>query len=445
MTAWVEHAIWWHVYPLGFTGAEQDALPPDHEPEPRLRHLGAWLDYAVELGCNGLALGPVFASETHGYDTVDHYRVDRRLGTADDLRWLIDACHEKGVRVLLDGVFNHVGRGFDRFQAVLADGPESESADWFHIYPDNTAADGFTYEHFEGHDGLVTLNHGHPEVRRYVIEVMRHWLDAGADGWRLDAAYAAPRDFWHEVVAEVKEHHPDAWLVGEVIHAPYEPWIEEAGLDAVTQYELWKSIWSSINDRNFYELSWTLERHQACSERFVPLTFLGNHDVTRIATQIEDDRHLGHAIATLLTLPGTPSIYAGDEQAFTGVKGDHARGDDAVRPEFPATPDDLLPYGWSTYRRWQEMISLRRRHPWLARATVEVHDLANESIGYVCSSTARDDDARLAVLLNLGDQPTAFPEAQQAVPAAKVEAASFDADEGATIGEVPPHGWAILA
>nr|MDT0663981.1 alpha-amylase family glycosyl hydrolase [Micromonospora sp. DSM 115978] len=322
---WWDHAIWWQVYPLGFTGAPRtggDTAAPAAG-VPRLRSLEHWLKYLVELGCNGLALGPVFASSSHGYDTVDHYRVDPRLGTADDLRRLFDACHDAGVRVLLDGVFNHVGRQFSRFADVVRNGPAGSGyADWFQL--DATAtdrahgfeADGFGYRCFEGHAELVVLNHANPAVVDYVADVMSHWLAAGADGWRLDAAYAMPLPFLRAVSDRVHRAHPQAWLVGEVIHGDYPAFVRDGGLDAVTQYELWKAIWSSLNDRNFFELAWTLERHDAVTAVFAPATFVGNHDVTRLASRLTDVALLDHAGVVLCTVGGVPSVYYGDEQAF---------------------------------------------------------------------------------------------------------------------------------
>src|SRR5271154_3621119 len=184
MSSWVDSAIWWQVYPLGFTGAERTALPEtDDSVRHRLRHLTGWLDYAVELGCSGLLLGPVFASETHGYDTIDHFRIDPRLGDETDFTALMNAAESRGLRILLDGVFNHVGRGFPAFQAALAGGA---SAAWF-----RRALDG-SFAVFEGHEQLVALDHDSAEVVDYVVEVMSYWLDRGIAGWRLDAAYAVP-------------------------------------------------------------------------------------------------------------------------------------------------------------------------------------------------------------------------------------------------------------
>ena len=251
MADWPEHAIWWQLHPLTFTGAEADAgagagagdgASPGLAPAPRLPRIEAWLDYAVDLGCNGLLLGPIFASQTHGYDTVDHFRIDPRLGTEDDFGHLAAQCQSRGIRLLLDGVFNHVGRGFGAFQDVLAHGRASAYAPWFRLNFGSDGPDGFSYADFEGHHELVALNHDEPAVQDYVTRVMTHWLDRGASGWRLDAAYAVPLPFWRVVTGRVRAAHPGAWLVGELIHGDYEAAVRDGGLDSVTQYELWKAI-----------------------------------------------------------------------------------------------------------------------------------------------------------------------------------------------------------
>jgi cyclomaltodextrinase len=384
---WVRHAVWWQVYPLGFTGAYPDR--GDDTPH-RLGRLRSWLDYAVELGASGLALGPIFASETHGYDTVDHLRIDPRLGDDGDFDALIAAAHDRGLRVLLDGVFNHVGRAHPAFRAALRDGPGAPTASWF------TRA-GDDYATFEGHPGLVALNHAEPAVAAMVTDVLRHWLDRGADGWRLDAAYAVPAGFWAAVLPRVRETHPEAYFVAEVIHGDYPEFVTASTVDSVTQYELWKAIWSALNSANLFELSWALERHNGFLDTFAPLTFVGNHDVTRIASQLADERDLPLALAVLFTAGGTPCVYAGDEQAFRGVKEDRASGDDAVRPAFPDKPADLVPYGWPTYRVHQELIGLRRRHAWLHRARIANVRLTNEQ----CEYDVSDGDNRLRVALDL--------------------------------------------
>jgi glycosidase len=444
VTSWADHAILWHVYPLGFTGAERAALPGGEPARHRLRQLEAWLDYAVELGCNGLLLGPVFAAETHGYDTVDHFRIDPRLGDEGDFDALVSAADQRGLRLILDGVFNHVGRGFPAFKAAVAGGPTAPAARWFKRTPD-----GSDYAVFEGHGALVELDHDEPAVLSYVIEVMTHWLGRGAGGWRLDAAYAVPPGFWAKVVPAVREAFPDAWFLGEMIHGDYAAYAAEAGLDSITQYEVWKAIWSSLNERNFYELDHALGRHNAFLDSFddgtsdhrgLPQTFVGNHDVTRLATALNDDRHFGHALAVLCCIGGVPSVYYGDEQGFRGLKEHREGGDDEIRPAFPATPSGLLPDGWRYYRLHQRLIGFRRRHPWLVRARATQEHLAPSALALRLQGEA--DGERALLLLNTGDAELRFD-----VDASGLSVAET-AEAGAVVTDpllVPPHSWTILA
>ncbi|GAB3817915.1 alpha-amylase family protein [Kribbella italica] len=386
---WTDHAIWWHVYPLGFTGAERALADLTDEPHHRFGRLEDWLDHAIELGCSGLLLGPVFASETHGYDTIDHFRIDPRLGTDEDFDQLVAAAHARGLRVALDGVFNHVARSFA--------GPH----EWFRRTDEGLAS-------FEGHEHLVALDHDLPAVRQYVVDVMTHWMARGVDAWRLDAAYAVPASFWRDVLAEVRARYPEAWFFGELIHGDYAAYAQESTLDSITQYELWKAIWSSLNDGNFYELAHAVERHDQLLDTFVPQTFVGNHDVTRIASQLSDERHVGHAVAILFTIAGVPSVYAGDEFGWQGVKEDREGGDDAIRQQFPDKPGKPDPL-------YQELIGVRRRNPWLVRARTTVEHLSNEAVALKSSAEGQS----LTLLLNVSDEPYHFPL------------------------EVPPHSWKL--
>jgi cyclomaltodextrinase len=265
---------------------------------------------------------------------------------------------------------------------------------------------------------------------------MTHWLRRGADGWRLDAAYAVPADFWAAVLPRVRAEFPDAYVVGEVIHGDYAEFVAKSTVDSVSQYELWKAIWSALNTGNFFELSWALERHNGFLDGFVPQTFVGNHDVTRLASKLTDERHLPLALTLLLTVGGTPSIYAGDEQGFRGDKEDKEHGDDAVRPAFPELPADLAPYGWPLYHLHQELIGLRRRQPWLHRARTRPVHLTNEQFAYEAS----DGGHRIIVALNIGAAAAEIP-----VPGAASVlhgSAELRGDETVT---VPAAGWVVLA
>ena len=438
--SWVQHALWWQVYPLGFVGAEPRSEALKQPVAHRLGQLIPWLDHVVELGASALALGPVFSSETHGYDTTDYYRIDPRLGDDTDFDELITQAHARGLHVLLDGVFNHVGRSFEAFQQVLAEGPQSPAASWFRLtWPESGWVPGIEpgYEDFEGHRHLVALNHASPEVGAYVTDVMKHWLGRGADGWRLDAAYAVPASFWKPVLAGVRRTYPEAYFLGEYIHGDYAEEVHQSTLDSVTQYELWKALWSSLNDANFYELSSALERHNGFLNTFVPLTFVGNHDVTRLASRLNNPDHLPLALTVLLTIGGTPCLYYGDEQAFRGIKEDRAGGDDTIRPAFPTTPSQLSQAGWPIYHLHQELISLRRRHPWLHRARTTVRTLSNEHIVYEASGTG----GTLTIALNLSAAPAELPVSSSA---AAVLAGHAEKHPARNTVNLYGHGWAVL-
>jgi cyclomaltodextrinase / maltogenic alpha-amylase / neopullulanase len=396
---WVGTAIWWHVYPLGFVGA--DTTSNTHgEAVHRLPRLTAWLDDLLALGCNGLILGPIFDSQTHGYDTIDHLRVDPRLGDESDVDALLAACRQRGIRVLFDGVFNHVGRAHPWWQEAVAAGPGSAAAARFAGGPGARMIDGLKVQVFEGHEALVVLNHENPEVVAAVSGVMAHWLERGIDGWRLDAAYAVSPAFWRASIEPLRGRFPGAWFVGEVIHGDYAGYIQESGLDSLTQYELWKAIRSSVQERNWFELAWSLKRHDEFVSHFLPLTFIGNHDVTRLASAIADPRHVAHAVAVLFFVAGAPTVYSGDERGLTGVKEERAGGDDAIRPEFPDSPS--IWQHTEIFYRHQEAISFRRQNPWLTRAHVTTAELTNETVLLIATG---DDGERAELALNLSDKP----------------------------------------
>ncbi|PRQ12474.1 alpha-amylase [Corynebacterium sp. 13CS0277] len=371
-----DHAILWHVYPLGFVGAP---IRGERHPAVRWPHLSAWLDYAQSLGTNVVQLGPVFSSRTHGYDTVDFFTIDDRLGGEEDFAAFLAAAGERGLQVVLDGVFNHVAAGgpLDRPELVR-----------------DTV--------FEGHGDLKELDHSRDEVVDLVAEVMIYWLDRGVRGWRLDAAYAVPAEFWARVLPRVRAAHPEAWFVGEMIHGDYVQYVADSGLDSVTQYELWKAIWSSLKDRNFFELAWSLQRHNDFVAHFRPMTFVGNHDVTRIATQVgAAGSALAHTV--LFTVGGVPEVYYGDEQGFTGEKFERLGGDDEVRPAFPHSPEELSPLGEPLLRWVRTLIGVRRRHPWLVDARVEEIATTNDTFHY---AVVGREQQRLEVYLD-GAQGTA--------------------------------------
>ena len=428
-----EGDVWFHLYPLGFLAAETENPVPDTADVPikhRLPELIDWLDYLVELGITALLIGPVFESESHGYDVVDPFRVDRRLGTEEDLVALIDACHRRSIKVGLDAVFNHVGRGFPHFRDVLAHREQSNWRDWFEIDFGKQGPDGFAYANFEGHQRLVKLNHANPNVLDWAVDVAKFWIERGVDGFRLDAAYAIPSSFLAAFADRTRAIRPDLFLVGEVIHGDYSRTAKEGHLASITQYELWKAIWSSLNDGNFFELAHALKRHADYCQQFIPWNFVGNHDVTRIATQLTDRRHLGHALAVLFTLPGIPAIYAGDEQGAQGTKYHRAGGDADIRRPPPMRPNELSGRHLDIWQLHRELIAVRRARPWLATGSLSVLHVDKRTI----TLEVRANAGRLVTVLNTEDKTVTCK-----VPA------DFTPVAGHASAELPPHSWGVWA
>lgn len=414
---WTKWAIGWHVYPLGFVGAPiRDRRPgaPSAEPASQIRKLIDWLPYIQKLGLNVLQLAPVFESTSHGYDTEDYFRIDSRLGSEDDMLAVIEAVHDSGIKVLFDGVFNHVGVHSPLLAAARANSDSYESQLFSFTGPGGSGEATV----FEGHDQLVVLDHTAEATVDLVVNIMNYWLSRGVDGWRLDAAYAVDPKFWRKVLPRVRSEHPHAFIYGEVIHGDYPEIVATSTMDSLTEYELWKAIWSSLKEDNFFELDWTLTRHNSFTQQFVPVTFVGNHDVTRIATQI-GARKAVLAATVLFTVAGVPLVYYGDEQGYTGVKEEREGGDDQIRPVFPGSPDELSTLGAEICRKYQQLIALRRRFPWLHNAKTETEVLRNGFIRYRVIAT----DPELAGNLEAGEYPNsaANTAAGVAMPSLTVE------------------------
>lgn len=333
---WWRDSVFYHIYPLGFC----DTLKPNDFTSNPVRRLYSITEYASEIaakGFNALYLGPVFESVYHGYDTVDYTVVDRRLGENSDLADLVSGMHKNGIRVILDGVFNHVGRDFKQFRDVLENREASPYRYWFNIdFGGNSPYnDGLWYEGWEGHYNLVKLNLKNNEVRDYIFGCIKGWVDEfDIDGLRLDVAYCLDRDFLCALRSFSKSLKSDFFLLGECLHGDYNQWCNDNMLDSVTNYECYKGLHSSFNCGNMHEIAYSLNR-QFGSEHWtlyknLPLyCFVDNHDVSRIATLLNDESHLPLIYSLLFTMPGIPSAYYGSE---FGAKGDKSGGDEGLRP-----------------------------------------------------------------------------------------------------------------
>ena len=325
---WYECASFYHIYPLGLCGAPAQN---DHgEPQPRLRTLLPWVEHIAGLGLDALYIGPLFQSVGHGYETTDYRLLDSRLGTNDDLRDFVACCHEKGLRVVLDAVFNHTGRDFFAFRDLLRNRENSPYRDWYRVRfdGDNGYHDGLWYETWGGYELLAKLNLQNPAVRQYHLDTVRFWVEQfDIDGLRLDAADVLDFGFLRELRRFTDGLRPDFWLMGEVIHGEYGRWLD-AGLHSVTNYRLHKALYSSHNDHNYFELAHTVEQLGPLCPRLY--SFCDNHDVERIYTRLRCKAHFLPCQVLLFTLPGLPSVYYGSEFAVEGRK---ERGSDAsLRP-----------------------------------------------------------------------------------------------------------------
>ncbi len=331
---WFDRAVVYQIYPLGLCGAPEEN---DGELRPRILQVLDWVEHIKALGCDTVLFNPVFDSDRHGYDTRDYNRVDPRLGSGEDLKQVCDALHAAGLRVMLDGVFNHVGRGFWAFRDVQEKGWDSPYKDWFHLNFDGDTEyhDGFWYEGWEGHNELVKLNLWNDAVVQHQFAAIRSWVEKyDIDGLRLDVAYCLSPEYLGRLRSFTRELKPDFVLMGECLHGDYNRWMGEGLCHSVTNYECYKGLWSALNSLNLFEIGHSLAR-QFGPEQWTLykgahlLSFLDNHDVERIATRLTDKNHLRAAYTLLFAMPGVPSLYYGSEW---GLEGRKDQGDAALRP-----------------------------------------------------------------------------------------------------------------
>ena len=332
---WYNESVIYQIYPLGFCGAPKNN---DGVLTHRIRKVAQLTDHLTKLNINAVYFCPVFESSAHGYDTSDFSKIDVRLGTNEDFRFVCDKLHESGIRVILDGVFNHVGRDFFAFKDVREKKWDSAYKDWFRISFDGNSPynDGFWYEGWEGHYELVKLNLDNSEVKNYLLDRVGEWIDNfGIDGLRLDVAYMLNRQFMRELNSFCLRKKSDFFLAGEMIHGNYRDIVCDGMLHSATNYECYKGIYSSFNSMNMFEIGYSLSNRFGsedwCMYRGLQLIgFVDNHDVTRLATVLENKKHIIPAYGILFAMPGIPCIYYGSEW---GIEGKKENGDDDLRPE----------------------------------------------------------------------------------------------------------------
>ncbi|MFR7452528.1 alpha-amylase family glycosyl hydrolase [uncultured Subdoligranulum sp.] len=346
---WYQNAVIYQIYPLGLCGAP---LQNDGVQAHRLRRLLDWVEPIKELGATCVLFNPLFESDAHGYDTRDFNKVDVRLGTGEDLKAVCEALHAAGLKVMLDGVFNHVGRGFWAFRDVQEKKWDSPYKDWFHLSFDGNTNynDGFWYESWEGCNELVKLNLHNTAVREHLFDAIAGWVrDYDIDGLRLDVAYCLDQDFLAALRNFTNQLKPDFVLVGETLHGDYNRWMNDNACHSVTNYECYKGLYSSFNTGNMHEIAYSLNRQFGAEPWCLYtgkqlLSFVDNHDVTRIASILQDKQQLKPIYGLLFGMPGTPAVYYGSEWGLTGEKKD---GDPALRPAIE-TPEHNDLTDWIT-------------------------------------------------------------------------------------------------
>ncbi len=333
---WAYESVFYQIYPLGFCGApfENDGVE-----EHRILKVEEWIPHIKKLGANAIYFSPVFESDTHGYNTRDYRKIDTRLGTNEDFAGICDKLHEEGIRVVLDGVFNHVGRGFWAFQDVLKNRESSPYKDWFFLnFGGNSGYnDGLWYEGWEGNYDLVKINLRNEEVVQHIFSCIKGWVEEfDIDGLRLDVAYCLDHDFVRRLRSYCDSLKEDFFLVGETLHGDYNQLMNDAMLHSVTNYECYKGLHSSFNSMNMFEINHSLLR-QFGPENWTLykgkhlLSFVDNHDVTRVASILSNEKHLPLIYAVAFGMPGIPCVYYGSEW---GAKANKSEGDPALRACF---------------------------------------------------------------------------------------------------------------
>lgn len=394
---WAFESVFYQIYPLGLCGAPSKN---DGHTVSRIRKVYDWIDHIKEMGADAIYFSPVFESDAHGYDTRNYQKIDCRLGTNDDFANLSKELHRQGVKVILDGVFNHVGRGFWAFKDVLAQRENSRWKDWFYLRfdQDNPYLDGFSYECWEGHHDLVKLNLSNPEVREHLFDSVKNWIEwFDIDGLRLDVAYCLDHLFLEELRRKCDHFKSDFFLVGEIIHGDYRQVYGPDRCHSATNYECYKGLYSSMNDQNLFEIAYSLNRlfaNENCGlyQGSHLLNFADNHDVHRLASALNNPHHVPLVYTLLFAMPGIPCIYYGSEW---GVKGRKENGSDAlIRPYFESPTQN------DTYEQIARLSRIRKQSKALCHGSYRTLYLTNRQFVF----ERRLDGERVIIAVNIDDR-----------------------------------------
>ncbi|BBK75808.1 MULTISPECIES: alpha-amylase family glycosyl hydrolase [Clostridium] len=402
MNLWIEDRVFYNIFTLGFC----DVLEPSriYEEKNRLIKIEEWIPHLKKMSINAIYFGPVFESSYHGYDTRDYLNIDKRLGTNEDFKDLCKKLHENDIKIVLDGVFNHVGREFWAFKDIQKNGRNSKYCNWFsglNFDSRSPMGDDFNYESWNGCYDLVKLNLWNRDVVEYLLHAVEFWIDEfDIDGLRLDAADKIIFDFFKELKIFTEKKKDNFWLMGEIIHGDYNRWANKDSLDSVTNYECYKGIYSSHNDKNYFEIAYSLNRMFGDGGIYKDLclyNFVDNHDVNRLASTLKVQEYLFNVYTILYTMPGVPSIYYGSEYGIKAVKGD--KTDLPLRPSV----DEIENYEDKNNELFDHIEKLGRIRvvsEALKNGNYEQVIIKNEQ--YVFSRTSKND--KIYIVLNLSDK-----------------------------------------
>lgn len=394
---WAYESVFYQIYPLGFCGApfENDGVLTS-----RIRKVEEWIPHMKKLGINAIYFSPVFESDTHGYNTRDYKKIDVRLGTNEDFKEVCKKLHENGIRVVLDGVFNHVGRGFYQFQDVIKNRENSPFLNWFRINlgGNSNYNDGLWYEGWEGNYDLVKLNLQNNEVVEHILDAVKYWVEEfDIDGLRLDVAYCLDENFVRRLRSYTEGLKNDFFLLGEMLHGDYNRLVNDGMLHSATNYECYKGLYSSFNSMNMFEINhsllrqfgpenWTLYRGKHM------LSFVDNHDVTRVASILTNEKHLPLIYALCFGMPGIPCVYYGSEW---GAKANKSEGDPALRACFDVPVFNEL-------SEWiSKLAEAKKNSKALNYGDFRSVVLTNKQ----CIFERKTDGERVLVAINAEDQP----------------------------------------
>ncbi|MCI8274233.1 MAG: alpha-amylase [Lachnospiraceae bacterium] len=403
MSAWYDNSVFYHMYPLGMVGAPKE----NHEEKPaeKFSELNAWIPHLQELGVSAIYIGPLFESTKHGYDTRDFHLVDRRLGTNDSFKQFVSLCHDAGIHVVVDGVFNHTGREFFAFKDIQEHREASPYKDWYkgvNFWQQSSLGDSFSYEAWQGHMELPALNHQNPAVREHLLNAVTFWVkEFDIDGIRLDCANVLDFDFMKALRSHCDGLKADFWLMGEVIHGDYSRWANDSMLHSVTNYELHKGLYSGHNDYNCFEIAHTIRRQSEANggiyKNINLYTFVDNHDENRIMSKLKNKKHVFTVYTMLFTLPGIPSVYYGSEWGIEGAR--TSTCDDMLRPAI--SPDQFEELHAKLTDHIKRLAHIHRNHPSLGVGVYRELLLTNRQYAYARSL----GDEHIITAVNIDDGP----------------------------------------